>query len=220
MNMKHATLAALAAAALLFPSCAYYTPATSAYSALSYSSSELWTVASYDSNGFPIYGYYYGRPVYGYTAAGDAIFTLAALTAGCYAPHWAPAPWYHGSWHYPSHIHRVDAPPHFPGMHRPGSRPQGGMNSPINRNPSSVFGPGRPNGPKPGAGAHHPSGPKPGAGAHHPSGPKPGAGAHRPSGPKPGAGAHRPSGPKPGAGAHRPSGPKPGMGGHRPSGRR
>ena len=55
-----------------------------------------WTNASYDAAGFPIYGYYYGRPVYGYDPYGAAVFTFGVLTAACIVPAWGPAPWYCG----------------------------------------------------------------------------------------------------------------------------
>lgn len=95
--------------------------------------SAAWTPASYDADGFPIYGYSYGRPVYGYTEAGVAIFTLAAITAACCVPRWEPAPWYHGHWHYPHGCHRYDVPHHFPHGHCPGVRPHGGINAPIHQ---------------------------------------------------------------------------------------
>ncbi len=144
MKLKHASVAALAAVSLLVSSCVYGPMdgyGTFSYSTNGYNSSVAWTSASYDANGFPIFGYSYGRPVYGYTEAGVAIFTVAALTALCFVPHWKPAPWYHGHWHYPAHIHRCAAPPHFPAGHRPGHRPSGGLNAPIHRNPGSVFKP-------------------------------------------------------------------------------
>ena len=94
-------------------------------------SSVAWTPASYDVNGFPIYGYSYGRPVYGYTPDGVAIFTFAAITAACMVPLWGPAPWYHGHWHYPPHVRHVSAPPRYPAGHRPHHRPPGGMHAPV-----------------------------------------------------------------------------------------
>ncbi len=152
MKLKYASVATLAAVSLLFSSCVYGPMdgyGTFTYSTNGYNSSVAWTNASYDANGFPIFGYSYGRPVYGYTAAGAAIFTVAALTALCFVPHWNPAPWYRGSWHYPAHIHRVSAPPRFPSGHRPNVRPSGGMNAPIHKNPGAVL---HPNGGKPGMG--------------------------------------------------------------------
>ncbi len=100
---------------------------------------EAWTPASYDADGFPIYGYSYGRPVYGYTSAGVAIFTLAALTAACTVPLWAPASWYRGHYHYPHGIHHHHCPPHYPHDHCPHIRPKGGMNAPIHKTPHKVL---------------------------------------------------------------------------------
>ncbi len=138
MKITHITIAALASASLLLSSCVV-TP-VNGYSNLSFSTdghgvsvgaSVGWTSASYDVNGFPIYGYYNGRPVYGYTAAGAAVFTIAALTALCFVPNWGPAPWYCGHWHYPAHIHRVAAPPRVCHGHYPTRRPAGGLHAPI-----------------------------------------------------------------------------------------
>lgn len=143
-NMKAAAVAVLCCSGLFLNSCMYEVPV---YGGVSYSngyggvSVAAWTDASYDANGFPIYGYYYGRPVYGYTPEGVAIFTFAALTAACFVPLWAPAPWYHGHWHYPHHIHRVSVPHHCPHDHRPAQRPHGGLNAPIHKNPQSVLRP-------------------------------------------------------------------------------
>lgn len=141
-HMKAAAVAVLCCSGLFLNSCMYEVPV---YGGVSYSngygSVSAWTAASYDANGFPIYGYYYGRPVYGYTPEGVAIFTFAALTAACFVPHWAPAPWYHGHWHYPHHIHRVSVPHHCPHDHFPSHRPAGGMNAPIHKNPQSVLRP-------------------------------------------------------------------------------
>jgi len=113
------------------------------------SASVAWTSASYDANGFPIYGYSYGRPVYGYTDAGVAIFTVAALTALCFVPDWGPAPWYRGHWHYPPHIHHCPAPPRYEHGHRPYHRPPGGLNAPVHKHPP--YPAARPSAPKP----HH-----------------------------------------------------------------
>lgn len=143
-HMKAAAVAVLCCSGLFLNSCMYEVPV---YGGVSYSngyngvSVAAWTDASYDANGFPIYGYYYGRPVYGYTPEGVAIFTFAALTAACFVPLWAPAPWYHGHWHYPHHIHRVSVPHHCPHDHRPAQRPHGGLNAPIHKNPQSVLRP-------------------------------------------------------------------------------
>lgn len=78
-----------------------------------------WSSAQYDVNGFPIFGYMGGRPVYGYTPAGVAVFNFGSLTPVCYVPRWNPAPWYRGSWVWPRHIHR-GVPPRIPAGHYPG----------------------------------------------------------------------------------------------------
>ena len=94
MKIKKISIAIVAGAAVLLSSCvtdAGVWGASVSYASPGFSSSVAWTNASYDVNGFPIYGYAYGRPVYGYTAAGAAIFSIAALTAWCYVPDWGPA---------------------------------------------------------------------------------------------------------------------------------
>lgn len=128
MKTKLKYIGMIAVSALLLNSCAVYdypmyTSASVGVGGHGWSSSVSWTNASYDVNGFPIYGYSYGRPVYGYTPAGVAIFSIAAITAACLVPDWGPAPWYHGHWHYPAHVHRVCAPPRHPAGHHPGVRP-------------------------------------------------------------------------------------------------
>ncbi|MGN0821789.1 MAG: hypothetical protein ACI4OX_08445 [Akkermansia sp.] len=153
MKARFIATAVLGLTAMVFSSCDYgYWTVGGTYHTPHGSVTTAWTNASYDADGFPIYGYYYGRPVYGYTAAGVAIFSLAAITAACIVPHWHPAPWYRGSWHYPPRVRRMAVPPHVPGGHHPGVRPAGGMNAPIHRNPASVLHP-TPSRPA------HPSGP-------------------------------------------------------------
>ena len=128
MKTKLKYIGMIAVSALLLNSCAVYdypmyTSASVGVGGHGWNTSVSWTNASYDVNGFPIYGYSYGRPVYGYTPAGVAIFSIAAITAACLVPDWGPAPWYHGHWHYPAHVHRVCAPPRHPAGHHPGVRP-------------------------------------------------------------------------------------------------
>ncbi len=110
------------------------------YSSPGYNSSVAWTDARYDVNGFPIYGYSYGRPVYGYTSSGSAIYSLAALTSLCYVPDWSPAPWYNGAHRHPHHCHHAPAPSKYDHGHRPGRRPAGGLHAQVHKNPSSVVG--------------------------------------------------------------------------------
>lgn len=127
MKIPHATLALLTGVSVICSSCVVPDSGYASYAVPgSVNAGAAWTSASYDANGFPIFGYSYGRPVYGYTSAGVAIFTIAALTALCFVPHWAPAWWYRGPYHYPHGIHRVPAPPFFPHGHHPGMRPPGG----------------------------------------------------------------------------------------------
>ena len=110
MKTKVKYVAMLACAAVMLSSCAVYdyplyTSGSVTVGGSHASATVSWTDASYDASGFPIFGYSYGRPVYGYTAAGAAVFSFAALTAACLVPNWAPASWYCGHWHYPAHVH-------------------------------------------------------------------------------------------------------------------
>lgn len=128
MKNKITILAAAALAAVGLSSCVVhdyplYTSASVGVSGNGWSTSVAWTDARYDVNGFPIFGYSYGQPVYGYTSSGVAVFSFAALTSSCCVPSWAPASWYCGHWHYPRHIHRVSCPPRFPAGHHPGRKP-------------------------------------------------------------------------------------------------
>lgn len=125
MNKRVTCLAVMLGAALGLSSCAVYdypvyTSASVGVGGPGWSASAAWSDARYDVNGFPIFGYSYGQPVYGYTASGAAVFTFAALTSSCWVPSWGPAHWYCGHWHYPRHIHRVSCPPKHPAWHHPG----------------------------------------------------------------------------------------------------
>ena len=188
----------IAVSALLLNSCAVYdypmyTSASVGVGGHGWNTSVSWTNASYDVNGFPIYGYSYGRPVYGYTPAGVAIFSIAAITAACLVPDWGPASWYCGHWHYPRHVHRVRVPHRYPAGHFPGNRPHLG---------------------------HHPhhSSPvvhRPGGGHKPHLGNRPGSNTPRPHlGNRPGSNTSRPQLGKPTA--HRPR--TPGMGHRSPGG--
>ena len=206
MNMmkKGRYVAVLLGAALSLSSCVVYdypmyTSASVGVGGAGWSTSVAWTDARYDVNGFPIFGYSYGQPVYGYTASGAAVFTFAALTASCWVPSWGPAHWYCGHWHYPRHIHRVSCPPKYPSWHRPGHAPA--HRPAVHHKPAPGHRPEVNH--KPGA-AHRPEvNHKPGA-AHRPAvNHKPGA-AHRPVVNHKLGAAHRPAvNHKPGA-AHRP----------------
>lgn len=204
MKIHYATLALLAGAAVLCNSCVAPAAGYATYTAPGggISTGVAWTNASYDSNGFPIFGYSYGRPVYGYTADGAAIFAIAALTALCFVPHWGPASWYHGHYHYPHGIHRVAAPPRFPHGHRPAVRPASGIKPPPAPKHHSVVKPA----PAPRPSVHHAAPAKP----SHALPAKPGHAAPAPS-VKPGQAAKPGSFNRPGnaqhhASANRPSG--------------
>lgn len=125
MKKIYASMAILAGISVMCSSCVRPSAGYATYTAPRgvVSAGVAWTNANYDANGFPIFGYSYGRPVYGYNANGVAIFTIAALTAMCYVPQWSPASWYRGSFRYPLGIHRVVAPPRYPSGHLPGVRP-------------------------------------------------------------------------------------------------
>lgn len=125
MNRKKVILAVTAlASALVFGSCTIHpldsphvgdTPASGKGGGVRVS--RQWQEATYDSSGFPIYGYSYGRPVYGYTSSGVAIYNYSGIGAACYVPSWGPASWYVGGWHYPHHVHRAHRPYGHPGHH-------------------------------------------------------------------------------------------------------
>ena len=142
--LKAGMLAIAAGVVLLSTSCEIYPNGYSSftYSTNGYSSSVAWTAASYDANGFPIYGYSYGRPVYGYTVSGSPIFSINLLYAGCYVPNWKPAPWCSHHHHYPSGCHHAPKPPKHDHGHKPHVRPD--MHAPIHKNPQSVLGKPRP----------------------------------------------------------------------------
>ena len=133
MKIRYITMALLAGSSVICSSCVVPASGYATYTSPGgqISTGVAWTNASYDADGFPIFGYSYGRPVYGYTASGAAIFTIAALTALCFVPHWSPATWYHGHYHYPVGIHRCAAPPRFPSGHRPAVRPPSGIKPPA-----------------------------------------------------------------------------------------
>lgn len=133
--MNKIPVAILAGASLALSSCYVPYGTYGAYGTYgtTVNSSVAWSAASYDANGYPIYGYSYGQPVYGYTDAGVAITTIAALTALCFIPDWGPASWYRGPAYHP-HGHRHSSPPHHPSGHSPSKRPA--ANHPSNHGPS------------------------------------------------------------------------------------
>ena len=125
-----------------------YTSASFGVSSGGVSTSVSWTDAQYDVNGFPIFGYAYGQPVYGYTASGSAVFSFYALTSGCCVPSWGPAHWYCGHWHYPKHIHRVSVPSRHPAGHHPGRRPGAHHKPAVPHRPAENHRPGHANRPQ------------------------------------------------------------------------
>ena len=54
----------------------------------SFTNGIMWQPAHYDANGYPIFGYADGRPVYGYTKQGSLIYQSNLLYSGCYVPSW------------------------------------------------------------------------------------------------------------------------------------
>lgn len=132
MKLHYATMALIAGVSVMYSSCVAPSAGYATFSSPggTVSTGVAWTDASYDADGFPIFGYSNGRPVYGYTSTGAAIFTIAALTALCFVPHWSPASWYSGHYHYPKGIHRVSAPPRYPKGHSPARRPSSGIKPP------------------------------------------------------------------------------------------
>ncbi len=172
-----------------------YTSASFGVSSGGVSTSVTWTDAQYDVNGFPIFGYAYGQPVYGYTASGSAVFSFYALTSGCCVPSWGPAHWYCGHWHYPKHIHRVSVPPRHPAGHHPGRRPGAHHKPAVPHRPAVNHRPGH----APGHGVvHRPASPgRPGV--NH----RPGH-ANRPQMQRPGMQHNRPQVGRPGTQHNRP----------------
>lgn len=130
----HIYLSALFGAALTVSSCVSAPGSYGSYSnpleGYSMNIGMGWTSSSFDPNGFPIFGYTFGRPVYGYTAEGLAVFNPATLNSTCYVPDWSPAPWHQGRNYHPSSIYRVAAPPYYPKGHHPNQRPPMGTQAP------------------------------------------------------------------------------------------
>lgn len=73
----------------------------------SYSSGGSSVSYMYDSSGYPIYGYYGGRPIYAYDTFGSPIYSINLIRPNYYIPTWGPAPYYRG--HY---IRPPLLPPH------------------------------------------------------------------------------------------------------------
>lgn len=225
MKTNFKNVAAVACSALMLCSCTVYdypvyTGASVSVGGHGWNTSVAWSNASYDVNGFPIFGYYYGQPVYGYTATGAAVFTFAALTAACLVPDWGPASWYCGHWHYPHHVRRVRVPHRYPAGHFPGNRPHLGHrphhSSPVVHRPGGGHKPHLGN--RPGSSAPRPQlGNRPGNSTPRPQlGSRPGNTTPRPQlGNRPGNSTPRPQqGNRPGNATPRPQLGKPSA--HRP----
>ena len=58
----------------------------------SYSSGGSGVSYMYDSSGYPIYGYYGGRPIYAYDTFGSPIYSINLIRPNYYIPTWGPAP--------------------------------------------------------------------------------------------------------------------------------
>lgn len=81
----------------------------------------------YDSSGYPIYGYYRGRPIYAYDTLGNPIYSISQIRPNYYIPTWGPAPYYRGHFVRPYHCRPMARPPikpqYRPDHFRPGHHP-------------------------------------------------------------------------------------------------
>ena len=98
----------------------------------SYSSGGSGVSYMYDSSGYPIYGYYGGRPIYAYDTFGSPIYSINLIRPNYYIPTWGPAPYYRGHYVRPHNCRPMAKPPmkphfrpdHFrPGNNRPAPQP-------------------------------------------------------------------------------------------------
>ena len=178
---KASLLAMIVGVVLLSTSCEVYpdeyTRVTN-YVGDGYESKSAWTAASYDAAGFPIYGYAYGRPVYGYTQIGRPVYAVNQLYSGCYVPDWRPASWCRNAHHYPQGCNKAPKPPKFDHGHKPHVRPD--AHAPIHKHPDKVLGK-----PRPGK-VSRPDAERPGTSASRPGK------VTRPDAERPGTSAHRP----------------------------
>lgn len=58
----------------------------------SYSSGSSGVSYMYDSSGYPIYGYYGGRPIYAYDTFGSPIYSINLIRPNYYIPTWGRLP--------------------------------------------------------------------------------------------------------------------------------
>ncbi|UQT44308.1 hypothetical protein M5E88_17395 [Akkermansia muciniphila] len=95
----------------------------------SYSSGGSGVSYMYDSSGYPIYGYYGGRPIYAYDTFGSPIYSINLIRPNYYIPTWGPAPYYRGHYVRPHNCRPMAKPPmkpHFrPDHFRPGKQQAG-----------------------------------------------------------------------------------------------
>ena len=135
--LKNSLLAAALGCAL--SSC--YDPYYDSFSVSgSYSSGGSGMSYMYDNSGYPIYGYYGGRPIYAYDTFGSPIYSISLIRPNYYIPTWGPAPYYRGHYIRPHYCRPMARPPmkpqYRPDHFRPDHRP--GNNRPVPQ-------PGRPN---------------------------------------------------------------------------
>ena len=80
----------------------------------SYSSGGSGVSYMYDSSGYPIYGYYGGRPIYAYDTFGSPIYSINLIRPNYYIPTWGPAPYYRGHYVRPHNCRPMAKPPMKP----------------------------------------------------------------------------------------------------------
>lgn len=86
--------------------------------------STQWLESNYDLVGFPIYGFYFGKPIYGYSEFGLSILDVNKIVPGASVPSWEPLSTYKGKYYYPSYVGRTATPKKFPRGHQPQLRPE------------------------------------------------------------------------------------------------
>ncbi len=134
MQRKALNLLFVAAAVLVQSSCVAPAPSATGTAAPTLGSTSeplgakvstrsQWLEANYDLVGFPIYGFYYGKPIYGYNEYGSPIMNATKISSGCYVPSWEPQSGYKGKYYYPSYVVRTARPRNYPQGHQPTRRP-------------------------------------------------------------------------------------------------
>lgn len=69
------------------------------------SSEYAYSSGRYDNDGFPIFGFQGGRPIYAYSNIGAPIFSVSLISSYCHVPSWRSLSHYHGHYRYSSHVH-------------------------------------------------------------------------------------------------------------------